>query len=137
MTSQYGAHALHAGLARLYARTLKHTRPDTYTHARTYRPISNTHCFSTATMIHERAAVLRYAYIACLVSAYYRYFCAYVSKVLSSLLFPEDMKYVSSNPGMDNLFGIPVINGSFHIHSGEIPCRDHKLVCVFCNSAIL
>ena len=33
MTSQYGACALGAGLARLYARMHTHTRPGTYTHA--------------------------------------------------------------------------------------------------------
>ena len=37
MTSQYGAYALRAGLARLYARMGMHmpTRPDTHMHART------------------------------------------------------------------------------------------------------
>jgi hypothetical protein len=37
MTSQYGAYALHAGLARLYARRRMHTpsRPGTNMHART------------------------------------------------------------------------------------------------------
>ena len=57
MTSQYGAYAFHAGLARLPARTHKHTptRPGTYmhAHARTHRPISNIYFFSTATMIRE------------------------------------------------------------------------------------
>ena len=59
MTSQYGAYALRGGLARLYARMRMHTR--------THRPISNTYCFSTATMIRERASLLRYTYIVCLV----------------------------------------------------------------------
>jgi hypothetical protein len=68
MTSQYGAYALHAGKARLHSRTLMHTHPDTYTHGCAKRPISNTYCLSTATMIHERASVLRYTYIVCLVS---------------------------------------------------------------------
>jgi hypothetical protein len=59
MTSQYGAYALRAGLARLYAHA--HTRPrvwvTTCTHARTHAhactqgPICNTYCFSTATII--------------------------------------------------------------------------------------
>ena len=37
MTSQYGAYALHAGLARLHARTGMHTptRPGNRTHAQT------------------------------------------------------------------------------------------------------
>ena len=37
MTSQYGAYALHAGLARLYARMRVHTptRPGTHMHAQT------------------------------------------------------------------------------------------------------
>ena len=33
----------------------------------TFRPITNTYCFSTATMIRERASMLRYTYIALLV----------------------------------------------------------------------
>jgi hypothetical protein len=40
------------------------TRP----HARTHRLISNTYLFSTPTMIRERASMLRYTCIACLVS---------------------------------------------------------------------
>jgi hypothetical protein len=38
MTSQHGAYALRAGLARLYARMRMHTptRPDTHMHARTH-----------------------------------------------------------------------------------------------------
>ena len=75
MTSQYGAYALRAGLARLHAlmRMHTHTRPGTHMHARSHaqacahRPICNTYCFRTATMISERASVLRYTYIACLV----------------------------------------------------------------------
>jgi hypothetical protein len=47
------------------------TRPralePTSMHARTHIPITNTYCFSTAKMIRERASVLRYRYIACLV----------------------------------------------------------------------
>ena len=55
MTSQYGAYALHAGLARLHAliRMLTPTRPCTNMHARTQRSISNTYGFSTATMTRE------------------------------------------------------------------------------------
>jgi hypothetical protein len=34
MTPQYGAYALRAGLARLYARMRMHTRPGTHMHAR-------------------------------------------------------------------------------------------------------
>ena len=66
MTSQYGAYALRAGLERLHTLTSMHTptRPPGYpqarTHARTQRPISNIYCFSTATMICERASVLPY-----------------------------------------------------------------------------
>ena len=50
MTSQYGAYALRAGLARLYAHMSKHkpTRPGTHMHARMH---THTYCFSTATMV--------------------------------------------------------------------------------------
>ena len=71
MTSQYGACALHAGKARLHSRMLMHTpilRVRTRTYARTHRPVSNTCCFCTAAMIHERLAMLRFTYIACIVS---------------------------------------------------------------------
>ena len=50
----------------LYERTRPRTRY-THAHAGTRSPISNTYCFSTATMIRERATRLRYTYIARLV----------------------------------------------------------------------
>ena len=56
MTSQYGPYALHAGLARLYARMCKHTptRLGTHMHARTCKAAHTDQCiilfFSTATM---------------------------------------------------------------------------------------
>jgi hypothetical protein len=75
MTSQYGAYALRAGLARLYARTCMHTptRPGTNIHAR----LSNhahihTHqyviliVFPQQQWFRERVTMLRYRYIACL-----------------------------------------------------------------------
>ena len=49
------------------------THPSGYSHARTHtyacthRPISNTYSFSTATVIRQRALMLRYTYIACLI----------------------------------------------------------------------
>jgi hypothetical protein len=73
MTSQYGAYALHAGLSRLHALMLMHTptRPGTHMHVRTrmhvHRQTSNTHCFSTATMIRESFSKLRDTYFLCLV----------------------------------------------------------------------
>jgi hypothetical protein len=69
MSSQHGAYALHAGKARLHARTLMHTptHPGTHMHAHTSRPTRNSYCSSTATMIRVRASILRYTYIACLV----------------------------------------------------------------------
>jgi hypothetical protein len=65
ITSRYGVHALHAGLARLHAhmRIQTPTRPGPHLHARAHRPKINTYCFFTATMIRESASVLRYAYI--------------------------------------------------------------------------
>jgi hypothetical protein len=44
-----------------------HTYAPGYPHARTHRPISSNYCHSTATMIRERASMLRRTYIACLV----------------------------------------------------------------------
>ena len=62
ITSKYGAYALHSGLARLHERMHMHTPPRPGTHARTHakarthRPISNTSCFSTATMVSLQMA---------------------------------------------------------------------------------
>jgi hypothetical protein len=71
MTSQYGVHALRAGLVRLHelcACTRPRSRVPKCTHARsrTHRPVRNTYCFSTAKMIRERTSVLGYTYIALL-----------------------------------------------------------------------
>ena len=74
MTSQYGAYALRAGLARLYARMRMHTptRPDTHMHAR-MRKHAHTHqyviliAFPRQQWFRERASLLHYMYIACLV----------------------------------------------------------------------
>ena len=46
-------------------RTLTHTRARAHTH--THTQICNIYCFFTATMLRERASMLRYTYIACLV----------------------------------------------------------------------
>jgi hypothetical protein len=48
MMSQYGAYALRAGLARLYARMHMHTPTHSRKHAGL---ICNTYCSSTATMV--------------------------------------------------------------------------------------
>ena len=42
--------------------------PHERTHACTHRPVSNTYCFSTATVSRERALVLRHTCIVCLVN---------------------------------------------------------------------
>ena len=64
MTSQSAAYALHPGLARLHSLTRMHTPTRTHAHSCTHRLISNTYCFSTATMIRESATMLPYTYIA-------------------------------------------------------------------------
>ena len=45
-----------------------HAHAHGYPYARAHRPISNNNCFSMATMIRERASMLRDTYIVCLVS---------------------------------------------------------------------
>ena len=54
--------------AYMRVRTCPLARVPSSTHAlrraHTHRPLSNTYCFSMATMIRERASVLRYTYIA-------------------------------------------------------------------------
>jgi hypothetical protein len=72
MTSQYGAYALMLDKqgyiqVRACARPHARKRARAPSLARTHRPISKTSCFSSATMIRERASVLRHTYIACLV----------------------------------------------------------------------
>ena len=74
MTSQYGAYALHAGLARLYARMRMHTptRPGIHMHARKRK---HAHTDQYVMFIacprqqwfSERTSVLRYKHIVCLV----------------------------------------------------------------------
>ena len=60
MTSQYGAYALRAGLARLQARTHVYTpsRPGNQMQAR-----ARVHTQPVATMIRERSSMLRYTLI--------------------------------------------------------------------------
>jgi hypothetical protein len=75
MTSQYGAYALRAGLARLYARMSTHTptRSGTQLHART-RKHAHTNQYVILTVFpqqqrfRKRASVLHFTYIACLVA---------------------------------------------------------------------
>jgi hypothetical protein len=74
MSSQYGAYTLHAGLATLCARMRMHTptRPATHMHARTSKHAHTDRCviliaFPQEQWFRERAPVLRYTYIACLV----------------------------------------------------------------------
>jgi hypothetical protein len=74
MTSQNGAYALRAGLARLYACMRMHTptRPGTHMHARTHALRKHTDqyviliAFSQQQWFREHASMLRYTYIACL-----------------------------------------------------------------------
>jgi len=72
--------ALHAGCLRLQTHTLK---------------LCNTHCFSTASMVARTRLMLRYTYIACLVSSFllclfvclFAYFPSLVSFYASSTFF--------------------------------------------------
>jgi hypothetical protein len=72
MTSQYGAYALRAGLARLYARMRMHTPtyPRTHMHAGTRNHAHTGQsvilvAFPQQQWFRERVSVLRYTYIAC------------------------------------------------------------------------
>jgi hypothetical protein len=75
MTSQHGAYALRAGLARLHARMRMHTPTcsGTHMHARTRKHAHTDQCvmhiaFPQQQWFRERASMLRYTYIACLVN---------------------------------------------------------------------
>ena len=75
MTSQHGAYEfMHDKQSYIHMPTLPNTHTHAHTHTHTHRPISNTCCFSTATMICESASLLRYTYIVCLVSHIFFYF---------------------------------------------------------------
>ena len=67
MTSQYGAYALRAELARLHARMRMHTptRWGTHMHAHTDQYVILT-AFPQQQWFRKRASLLRYTYIACL-----------------------------------------------------------------------
>jgi hypothetical protein len=70
--SQYGAHALRAELARLYARMRMHMRPSTHMRARTRKHAHTDQyviliAFLQQQLFRERASLLRYKYIVCLV----------------------------------------------------------------------
>jgi hypothetical protein len=74
MTSQYGAYALRAGLARLYVRMRMHTptHSGTHMHTRTRKHAYTGQyviliAFPQQQWFRERALMLRYTYIACLV----------------------------------------------------------------------
>ena len=73
LTSQHGAYVLHTGLVRLHALMLMDTptRPGNHMHVRTHTQRNNTFCFSTATIIRERASMLCYTSIVSPVSARY------------------------------------------------------------------
>ena len=72
--SQNGAYALRAGLARLHARIRMHapTCPGTHMHARMRKHAPTGQyliliAFPQQQWFHERASLLRYTYVACLV----------------------------------------------------------------------
>ena len=74
MTSQHGAYALRAVLARLYTRMRLHTstRPGTHMHAHTRKHAHTDQyviliAFPQQQWFRERASLLRYTYIVCLV----------------------------------------------------------------------
>jgi hypothetical protein len=77
ITSQYGAYALRAGLARLYARMRMHTptRSGTHKHPRTRKHAHTDQyviliAFTQQQRFREHASTLCYTYIACLVINY-------------------------------------------------------------------
>jgi hypothetical protein len=67
MKTQYGAYALRAELARLYARMRTHTRSATHTHAHTEQYVILI-AFPQQQSFRKRGSVLRYTYISCLVT---------------------------------------------------------------------
>ena len=100
-TSQYGAYALRAGLARLWARVHMNTptRPGTHMHART-RKHAHTGKYVLLTAFphqqwfRERSSMLRYTYIACVII-----FCLqnnFASVGYDKLLFPKGQAARSS-----------------------------------------
>jgi hypothetical protein len=73
MTSQCGTYTLHTGKARLQARTRIHTHTHTHTHTYTQTYVILI-AFPRQQWFRERASLLRYTYIACLVQPNKEYF---------------------------------------------------------------
>ena len=92
MTSEYGAYALRAGLARLYAGVRMNT--PTRKHAHTDECVILI-AFPLQQWFRERASLLRYTYIACIVKIVLRSFFAFPGKglkdVLSFKISPREM----------------------------------------------
>jgi hypothetical protein len=110
MSSQYGAYALHAGYAKLQART--RTRMHMHTHR-----ICNIYCFST-TVVIRRSLILRYTYIACLV------------KILSELFLAGKKAQWDEDDGRillgDNTDGVAITLGSIRLQCAGV-CISIKL----------
>jgi hypothetical protein len=80
------------------------TRTNAYARTRTHTQLCNSLCFSTATIIRDRASLLRYTYIACLVYLKRRIvlivikYLAFVNKIRSFMLCTlSQISYASLN----------------------------------------
>ena len=91
MTSQYGAYALRAGLARLCAHMRMQTPKRLGIHMHGTRKHAHTHqyviliAFRQQKWFPERASMLRYMYVCLVLSLYFILTCFFVLIVLSSV----------------------------------------------------
>ena len=92
MTSQHGAYALHAGLARLQTLMRMHTPTRPSTHTPTHTHINNTYCFSTVTMVSwTRVSVALYVH--CLSCSYFISFGSIGSRDYGLLVVVSDSRW--------------------------------------------
>ena len=73
-----------------------HAQARVHMHAHTHREICNTYCFSTAIIIRERALMLRYTYVACLVYSFVPFFFSPQLLSLPLFLQPTQHTLISS-----------------------------------------
>jgi hypothetical protein len=139
MTSQYGAYALRAGLARLYARMCMHspTRLGTHMHARTHKHAHTDQyviliVFPQQQWFRELASMLRDTYFACFVYTSKWYIISLDAEVTAEdgavtlnnvLNYHQSTKHIFMESGNQNLFSTRLYDcGTSHFTTERGPC---------------
>ena len=124
------------------------TRPLARVPAHTHAQTNDTYCFSTAIMIRERASLLRYTYVSCLV-----HYCDYSS--CSHYWCSPPRAYSKYRPKLDNekkypwnagkltpvLHAVAITIAQWRSHSGSTPpppCITHlKVLNITCTTVLV